>query len=341
MKVAFFDTHHFDKEAFLKVNKIPEIELDFLEVRLGSKTASLAQGAQAVCAFVNDRLDNECIRILQEGGIKLIALRSAGFNNVDLVSAHKHGILVTRVPGYSPHAVAEFATGLLLALNRKIHRAYWRVRELNFSLDGLVGFDLYGKTVGVIGTGKIGRIFAEVMAAYGCQVLVNDLRKDSELEKQPRIIYTDCQTLCRESDIISLHVPLTPETHHIIDHKMIEMMKTGVILINTGRGALIDSRALIDGLKSEKIGGAALDVYEEEEKVFFQDLSGKILQDDILARLLTFPNVIITSHQAFLTEEALKNIATMTLQSIDEFRRTGAVAAEKAVNPECCLRPGG
>lgn len=341
MKVAFFDTHHFDKEAFLKANNNSDIELDFFDVRLNSKTASLAREASAVCAFVNDRLDEECIRILKEGGIGLIALRSAGFNNVDLVSAHKHEILVVRVPGYSPHAVAEFATGLLLTLNRKIHRAYWRVRDLNFSLDGLVGFDLHGKTVGVIGTGKIGKIFAEIMASYGCRVLVNDLHKDGALEKHPKITYTDCQTLCRESDIISLHVPLTPETHHIIDHKMIEMMKTGVILINTGRGALIDSKALIEGLKGEKIGGAALDVYEEEEKVFFQDLSGKILQDDVLARLLTFPNVVITSHQAFLTEEALKNIATTTLESIDEFRRTSTVAAEKTVNPECCLRPGG
>lgn len=341
MKVAFFDTHHFDKDAFLKANKNSDIDLEFFEVRLNSKTASLARGAQAVCAFVNDKLDSKCIEMLKDVGIKLIVLRSAGFNNVDLISAHKHGIIVSRVPGYSPHAVAEFATGLLLALNRKIHRAYWRVRDLNFSLDGLVGFDLHGKTVGVIGTGKIGKIFAEIMASYGCQVLVNDLHKDSDLEKYPRITYTDCQNLCRDSDIISLHVPLTPETHHIIDHKMIEMMKTGVILINTGRGALIDSKALIDGLKSEKIGGAGLDVYEEEEKVFFQDLSGKILQDDILARLLTFPNVVITSHQAFLTEEALRNIATTTLQSLDEFKRTGSVAAKKTVNPECCLRPGG
>lgn len=341
MRVAFFDTHHFDKDAFLRANKNPDIEIDFLEVRLGSKTASLARGTQVVCAFVNDKIDDGCIKVLKEQGINLIALRSAGFNNVDLISAHKNGILVARVPGYSPHAVAEFASGLLLTLNRKIHRAYWRVRELNFSLDGLVGFDLFGKTVGVIGTGKIGKIFAEIMAAYGCRVLVNDLQKNKDLERHSRVTYMDCQALCRESDIISLHVPLTPETHHLIDHKMIDMMKPGVILINTGRGALIDAKALTDGLKSEKIGGAALDVYEEEEQVFFQDLSGKILQDDTLARLLTFPNVVITSHQAFLTEEALKNIASTTLESIDEFKKTGKVSSEKVVNPECCLRPGG
>lgn len=334
MRIAFFDTHSFEKSVFTEANQSLGFEIDFLDVRLNSKTASLARGAEVVCAFVNDKLDRECISTLKEIGIRHIALRSAGFNNVDLVSAQRSGIIVSRVPGYSPYAVAEFASGLLLALNRKIHRAYGRVRELNFSLDGLVGFDLYGKTVGVIGTGRIGKVFAQIMAAYGCRVLVNDLKKDRELEGHPKITYTDCPTLCRESDVISLHVPLTPETHHIIDLKMINMMKTGIIIINTGRGALIDSRALIEGLKNGKVGGAALDVYEEEENVFFQDLSGKILQDDVLARLLTFPNVVVTSHQAFLTKEALQNIATTTLNSIMEFKNTGTVGAERIVTPE-------
>lgn len=334
MKLAFFDTHSFDKNAFLKVREKFNIDIDFFKDHLNAKTARLASGSDAVCIFVNDKIDDACINVLREVGVKMIALRCAGFNNVDLLSAQKNGILVTRVPAYSPYAVAEFATGLLLTLNRKIHRSCTRVRELNFSLDGLVGFDLHGKTVGVIGTGKIGKVFAKIMASFGCQVLVNDLQEDPELETLPGILYTDCLTLCRMSDIISLHVPLTPSTHHIISHEMIETMKDGVLLINTSRGALIDSKALIEALKKEKVGGAALDVYEEEEHVFFHDLSGTILQDDLLARLLTFPNVLVTSHQAFLTHEALEKIAITTLESLDEFDKTGRVTSNKVVGPE-------
>lgn len=332
MKIAFFDTHNFERTTFLEANKKFNFQIDFLEARLSEKTAGLANGADAVCSFVNDKIDESCIKNLKLAGVKVVALRSAGFNHVDLAAAQKYQIIIVRVPGYSPYAVAEFAIGLLLTLNRKIHRAYSRVREFNFSLDGLVGFDLHGKTIGVIGTGKIGKIFGQIMTSFGCRVLVNDLQKDAELERNPAVTYVDCPTLCSQSDIISLHVPLTPQTHHIINSDMIHMMKDGVFIINTGRGALIDAKALIDGLKTEKIGGAALDVYEEEENIFFQDLSDKILQDDILARLLTFPNVLLTSHQAFLTKEALQNIAETTLTSVEEFKLTGSVPPEKIVS---------
>lgn len=334
MKIAFFDTHQFEKDIFLKVSEKFDFHIEFLDTRLTNKTASVAEGSEIVCSFVNDKINEECIKILKAVGVKLIVLRSAGFNHVDLVAAQRNGLIVARVPGYSPYAVAEFAVGLLQTLNRKIHRAFSRVRELNFSLDGLVGFDLHGKTVGVIGTGKIGRIFAQIMTAFGCHVLVTDLQKDAELEKNPNITYTNLQDLYRKSDIISLHVPLTAQTQHIINHDAISEMKQGVFIINTGRGALIDAKALIDGLKSEKIGGAALDVYEEEEEIFFCNLSDKILKDDILARLLTFPNVLITSHQAFLTKEALTNIAQTTLESADEFKKTGSVSLAKVVNPK-------
>lgn len=331
MKVAFFDTHQFEKEIFLKANEHFNYNLHFIETRLNKETASLAKEADVVCSFVNDKLDDECLQILKSLGIRMIALRSAGFNHVDVASARRNDMVVTRVPGYSPHAVAEFAVGLLLTMNRKIHKAYSRVRDLNFSLDHLVGFDLHGKTVGVVGAGKIGKIFAQIMASFGCQVLVYDVKRDTEMEANPSISYVDYECLCRKSDIVSLHVPLIPQTRHMVDEQAVTQMKDGVFIINTGRGALIDSRALLEGLKSGKIGGAALDVYEEEENIFFQDLSDKILQDDILARLLTFPNVLITSHQAFLTNEALRNIAETTLQSISEFAQKGVVSAEKVV----------
>jgi D-lactate dehydrogenase len=332
MKVTFFDTHKFEKEIFTEINRTYGFELDFLDVRLSPKTVSLAAGSEAICVFVNDQVDSSTMSSLKKMGVRHIALRSAGFNNVDLVAAKNNNIMVSRVPAYSPYAVAEFAAGLLLAVNRKIYRSYWRVRELNFSLDGLVGFDLHGKTVGVIGAGSIGKIFSLIMVAFGCRVLIYDVQKDPELANNPHVTYVGLEDLCQQSDIISLHIPLTPETFHIVDATRIAMMKPGVILINTGRGALIDSRALIDGLKKEKIGAAALDVYEEEESIFFQDLSGKILQDDVLARLLTFPNVVISSHQAFLTKEALESIARTTLQSIQEFAQTGSVGKEKVVN---------
>lgn len=338
MKITFFDTHHFEKDFFQEENRKYDFELQFIESRLNVETVSLARGSEAICAFVNDKLDEACISQLHKLGVQHIALRSAGFNNVDLLAAHKNNILVTRVPGYSPHAVAEFALGILLSLNRKIHRAYWRVRDLNFSLDGLVGFDLYGKKIGVLGAGKIGKIFANVLQACGCEVLIYDLIKDSELQGRKNISYVNLETLCRESDVISLHVPLTPETQHIIDGPQFEMMKPNVLIINTGRGALINSRALLEALKKEKIAGAALDVYEEEENIFFQDLSGKVLQDDLLARLLTFPNVLITSHQAFLTKEALQNIAKTTLQSIDDRAKGRSVGDNKVVFHETHVR---
>lgn len=338
MRIAFFDTHNFEKSMFIEINKEFGFDLDFLDMRLNSKTASSAAGAQAVCVFVNDHVDKESIRILWSLGIRHIALRSAGFNNVDVKAAHEYGMVISRVPGYSPYAVAEFAVGLLISVNRKIYRAFWRVRELNFSLDGMVGFDLKGKVIGVIGAGRIGKIFSKIMSAFGCEILIYDVIKDDELIRSDRISYVSLEELCRKSDVISLHVPLNPGTHHIIDQRMIALMKKGVILINTGRGALIDTRALIEGLKKEIIGAAALDVYEEEENIFFQDLSDKILQDDMLARLLTFPNVIVTSHQAFLTKEALKNIALTTLQSIDEFGKSGQVGLDKVVVPEVHLR---
>lgn len=338
MKIAFFDTHHFDRDIFLETNKRFNFPIEFFETRLNKKTAGLARGHDVVCCFVNDKLDAECITELKSGGVKIIALRCAGFNQVDLSACDKAGIKVVIVPGYSPYAVAEFTAGLLLSLNRKIHRAYSRVRDHNFSLDGLVGFDLHGKTIGIIGAGKIGKIFANIMLSFGCNVLIHDLTEDADLKKNPNVQFLSLSDVCKNSDVLSLNIPLNPKTYHLINKEMFSLMKDGVYIINTGRGALIDARALIEALKSEKVGGAALDVYEEEESVFFQDLSDKMLKDDVLARLLTFPNVLITSHQAFLTREALSNIATSTLESIQEFEKTGTVTGGKLVNVECCVR---
>ncbi|QDK39599.1 2-hydroxyacid dehydrogenase [Bdellovibrio sp. NC01] len=332
MKVAFFDTHNFEKDFFLAANQKYSFDIEFIETRLSVKTATLAAGSRTVCVFVNDKLDSGCVAKLREIGVEHIALRSAGFNNVDLASAKFNDLLVTRVPAYSPYAVAEFAVGILISLNRKIHHAFLRVRDLNFSLDGLVGFDLHGKKVGVIGAGRIGKIFAKIMLACGCHVLIYDIAKDPELAAEKNVQYVDLDFVCKEADVISLHVPLTPQTHHLINAEKFALMKKSVVLINTGRGALIDSRALLEVLKSESIAGAALDVYEEEENIFFQDLSGKVLHDDILARLLTFPNVLVTSHQAFLTKEALENIASTTLENINRYYRGQAVDADKVVN---------
>jgi D-lactate dehydrogenase len=321
MKVAFFDTHRFEKQAFEAANHNTKHEISYFEPRLTPQTASLAQGFPCVCAFVNDRLNRETLTTLASGGTRLIALRSAGFNHVDLEAAQTIGLKIVRVPEYSPYAVAEHAVALILTLNRKIHRAYSRVREGNFSLNGLVGFDLHGKKIGLIGTGKIGSVMAHIMSGFGCQILAYDPKPDLALKKINQFKYVPLDQLFRESDIISLHVPLTPSTKHLINGTAISMMKPGVMIINTGRGALIDTRALIQGLKTCQIGSAGLDVYEEEEGVFFEDLSGQVIQDDVLARLLTFSNVILTSHQAFLTEEALSNIAATTLANITEFER--------------------
>lgn len=329
MKLIFFEAHRFERVVFDQMNSEFGFEIDYHDVRLTAKTAVLARGSQAICCFVNDKLDEACLTVLKAQGVKLIALRSAGFNHVDLSAAKKLGLMVSRVPGYSPHAVAEFAVALLLTLNRKTHKAYARVRELNFSLDGLTGFDLCGKTVGVIGTGKIGKIFAQIMTAFGCRVLAFDINPDPDLVQNSNILYVEAAEIFKSCDVISLHIPLVPETFHLINSFSIQQMKQGVLIVNTGRGGLIDAKALICGLKQGKIGGAALDVYEEEENVFFQDLSAQVLQDDTLARLLTFPNVLITSHQAFLTEEALRNIAKSTLESVREFQLKGEVSPEK------------
>ncbi len=321
MRIAFFDTHEFEREHFDRENAAHAHELVYLPARLTTATATLAADAPCVCAFVNDRVDADAIDVLAGGRTRLIALRSAGHNNVDLAAAHRRGLRVVRVPEYSPHAVAEHAIALVLTLDRKIHRAHARVREMNFSLEGLVGFDLHGKTVGIVGTGRIGRVAARIFAGFGCRVLAHDVTQDPELAADPRIRYAALEELYVSSDILSLHVPLTPATRHMIDAAAFAKMKRGVMLINTSRGALIDTRALVANLKSGHIGSAGLDVYEEEEGLFFRDLSDRVLQDDVLARLLTFPNVLITAHQAFLTNEALTNIARTTLENVTAFER--------------------
>jgi D-lactate dehydrogenase len=337
MKVAMFDTHAYERESFEQANSRFGHELTYLEPRLTRETAQLARGHEAVCSFVNDKVDAHTLRLLHEGGARLVALRSAGYNHVDLAVASRLGLPVVRVPEYSPHAVAEHAVALVLALNRKIHRAYARVREWNFSLDGLVGFDLHGKTVGIVGTGRIGQVAARIFHGFGCRILAYDVRPDQKLVAEVSARYVALPELYRESDIVSLHVPLTPATHHLVDAAALASMKRGAFLINTGRGALIDSRGLIGALKSGHLGAAGLDVYEEEEGIFFQDLSNRVLQDDVLARLLTFPNVLLTSHQAFLTREALTNIAHVTLENVTAYERgeplRNQVRAEDMLQP--------
>jgi len=318
MRIAMFDTHRYDREAFVTANASRNHEITFLEPRLMVATAPLAAGFPVVCSFVNDVVDAAAVARLAAGGVKLVALRCAGFNHVDLAASAREGLLVVRVPEYSPYAVAEHAVALILALNRKIHRAFGRVREANFSLDGLVGFDLNGRTIGVVGTGKIGCVFARIMLGFGCTILASDIHRDADLTARG-VQYVALDDLYARSDVISLHVPLTPDTRHLIDSAALAAMKRGVFLINTSRGGLVDARALITALKSGQIGAAGLDVYEEEAGLFFNDLSDRVLQDDVLARLLTFPNVLITSHQAFLTREALAHIAETTLASVDAF----------------------
>lgn len=314
---AVFDTKPYDREALQEASADHGIEWHFLEFRLTQDTAYTAKNARAVCVFVNDQVDRPCLEVLARQGVELVALRCTGFNNVDVHSAKELKITVTRVPAYSPHAVAEHAVALLLTLNRKIHRAFNRVRELNFSLNGLVGFDLYAKTAGIVGTGKIGRVTGQILRGFGMRVLAYDPFPNHEWAKQTGVEYVEAPSvLLRNSDVISLHTPLTPETRHTIRAETIELMKPGSILINVSRGALVDTKALIKGLKSGRLAGVGLDVYEEEEGIFFEDLSGGVLHDDELARLLTFPNVLITSHQAFLTDEALTEIARTTVANI-------------------------
>jgi D-lactate dehydrogenase len=319
MRVAVFSTKPYDQQHLERVNRDHGHghDLVFFEPRLVSGTAALAHGFPAVCAFVNDDLSGDVLRSLQAHGTTLIALRSAGFNHVDLEVADEIGLTVVRVPAYSPHAVAEHALALVLTLNRKVHRAYNRVRDGNFSLDGLLGFDLFGKTVGVVGTGQIGAVFASSMHGLGCLVLAVDPYPDTEVGRWAE--YVSFETLLERSDIVSLHCPLTPETNHLIDAAAIERMKHGAMLVNTSRGQLIDTRAVIEGLKSGRLGHLAIDVYEEEEALFFEDLSDRVIDDDVFTRLLTFPNVLVTGHQGFFTAEAMTNIAQTTLANLTAF----------------------
>jgi D-lactate dehydrogenase len=314
--VTVYDTKPYDRQSLARVEGAETIDWRFLDFRLSPETALAASGAQAVCVFVNDDAGRAVLEKLAGLGVRLVALRCTGFNNVDLSAAKELGLPVTRVPNYSPYAVAEHTVALLLALNRKLHRAFSRVRELNFSLNGLEGFDLHGKTAGIFGTGKIGRIVAEILKGFGMRVLAYDPYPSTDWAARHDVVYTDQETLARESDVLSLHVPLTPETKHMVRRETIALMKPTAILVNVSRGQLIDTAALIQALKSRRIGGVALDVYEEEEGVFFEDLSGQVLEDDVLARLLTFPNVLITAHQAFLTREALNDIARVTVENI-------------------------
>lgn len=319
VQAVVFDTKPYDREPLQRASAGLEIEWRFMDYRLSAETAAVARGARAICIFVNDCADRPCLEALANLGVKHIALRCAGYNGVDIAAAKQLGFSVTRVPAYSPYAVAEHAVALLLALNRKIPRANNRVHDLNFSLNGLVGFDLHGKTAGIFGTGRIGRVAAQILRGFGMKVLAFDPFQSVEWAQEHGVEYTDARTLARESEVISLHTPLTPETRHIIRRETLELMKPGAILINVSRGALIDTTALIEALKSGRLGGVGLDVYEEEEGVFFEDLSGQILQDDELARLLTFPNVLITAHQAFLTHEALAEIARVTTANLAAF----------------------
>lgn len=316
IETAVYDTKPYDREYLLHAPGTERVAWRFHDFRLSAETAPAAKGTQAVCIFVNDHADRACLEALAAFDVQLIALRCAGHNNVDLEAARALGLTVVRVPAYSPHAVAEHAVGLLLTLNRKIHRAYNRVRELNFSLSGLVGFDIRGKTVGIIGTGKIGRIAAQIFRGFEANVMAYDPFPTSDWAKAHGIHYTDFDTLLAVSDILSLHLPLMPDTLHLLNAQTIARTKPGVFIVNTSRGKLIDTTALIAALKSGHIGGVALDVYEEEEGIFFQDLSGQVLLDDELSHLLVFPNVLITSHQAFLTHEALSEIARVTTENI-------------------------
>lgn len=313
MKIAFFDMKEYDKESFLPYEN-DQLQFIFYDTKLNTKTVTLTKGADAVCVFVNDEINEEVINKLVEYNVKLIALRCAGYNNVDLTATNGK-IAVVRVPAYSPYAVAEHTMALLLCFIRKIHKAYLRTKDFNFSLNDLIGFDLYGKTIGIIGTGRIGKVFINICLGFGMKILAYD-KTPSKIDF---VQYTTLDELITNSDIISLHSPLTSETFHLINQEKINKMKDGVIILNTSRGALIDSEALLEGIKTKKIGGACLDVYEEEADFFFEDLSNQIITDDVLARLITMPNVLVTSHQAFLTKEALEEIAETTISNITSY----------------------
>lgn len=316
IRIAFYDTHSYDKNSFLEMNKWFQFEIEYFDFKLNEKTAAAAKEFDAVCIFVNDIADRVVVGILKDENVKLIALRCAGFNNVDMKACSDFGIEVVRVPSYSPHAVAEHAVAMLLSLTRHLPQAYLRTKTGNFTLEGLTGRDLNGLTAGIIGTGKIGKTMAELLSAFGMKIVLYDPYRDQKWASEKDFQYADLETLFKESDVISLHCILNEDTFHIINEKAISLMKNSVVLINTGRGALIDTKALVNALKKEKIGGAALDVYEEESRYFFNDWSAQTITDDVLARLLTFPNVLVTSHQAFLTENALNAIARTTLENI-------------------------
>lgn len=323
MRVAVFSTKPYDRDFFDRANAAHGHRLEYHESHLSAATTALIDGAEAVCPFVNDRIDADVLRAMADAGCRLVALRSAGFNNVDLAAAAALGIAVARVPAYSPNAVAEHTLALILTLNRKIHRAYARVREGNFALDGLLGFDLAGKTAGIVGTGKIGLIAARILAGFGCRLVGYDPFPSAE-GRALGIEYTTFSELLPRADIVSFHCPLTPETRHLLDAAAVKHLKRGAMIVNTSRGAIIDTRAAIVGLKSGQIGSLGLDVYEEEADLFFEDLSGQVIQDDVFARLLTFPNVVITGHQGFFTHEALAAIAETTLANLSAFARDGA-----------------
>ncbi|WP_407435154.1 2-hydroxyacid dehydrogenase [Treponema sp.] len=319
MKIAFFDTHSYDKKSFIQANENFNYEIDFRDYKLNENTALTAKGFDVVCVFVNDIVNEAVIKTLKECGIKLIALRCAGFNNVDLKAADEAGIKVVRVPAYSPYAVAEHGAALLMSLTRHIPQAYLRTKTANFNIEGLTGRDLYGLTAGILGTGKIGQIMADILKGFGMNIIAYDPYPNEEWASKSGTRYVTLKEIFCESDVLSLHCPLNEQTKHIVNHDSMKMMKHDAVIINTGRGALIDSKALVHALKHGQIGGIGMDVYEEESKYFFSDWSTDIMTDDVLARLLTFPNVIITAHQAFLTTNALKNLADTTLQNIRDF----------------------
>lgn len=327
MKTAVFDTHKFEKE-YLEKEAANNHELVWIEAPLSEATAILAKDCKAVCIFVNDNASEKVLRQLSETGIQFLVLRSAGFNHVDLKAAKELGMRVARVPEYSPYAVAEHAVALMLALNRKLVKAHNRIREGNFSLDGLTGFDMHGKTVGIIGFGKIGKVVASIVHGLGCKILAYDPFPDKDYTEKLSVEYTDVATLCKQADIITLHAPLTEQTKYLIDRTMIGLMKKGVMLINTGRGGLVNTKDVIAGLKAGQIGYLGLDVYEEEKGLFFEDHSSEVLQDDLIARLMSFQNVLITSHQAFLTNAALQNIAQITMANLNDLEGNRECANE-------------
>lgn len=330
MKIAFFSTKKYDMVSFNQVNENFGFEIDYFEETLNERNVLLTKGYEAICVFVNDKINAHVIASLKEYGVKTVALRCAGFNNVDVEAAKKTGLHVVRVPAYSPAAVAEHAVALILTLNRKIHKAYIRVRENNFSIENLTGFTVQGKTVGVIGTGLIGEAFAHIMSGFGCNIYAYDVYPKENL-KAKGVIYDSLENVLKVSDIVSLHCPLLPETHHIINKNTLAIMKKGAMLINTSRGALLDTVAVIDSLRNKHLGYLGIDVYEQEEGLFFNDLSEHIIEDDVLARLMTFPNVIITGHQGFFTWEALRQIAKVTFESLQ------AVKQNRPVDTRCVV----